>query len=132
MVLRERPPIPYVPEKDSVQETVSSFKEEAREKVATGQATIVDWDKIKDNPPPQMKVSPIAAIPHKPKAFRSILDLLLRRSQTPPHVFASTSSLPSGCCNSQCPTCRTAAASRPLAASASQRATSASRHIAAS
>ena len=25
MVLRERPPIPYVPEKDSVQETVSSF-----------------------------------------------------------------------------------------------------------
>ncbi len=27
MVLRERPPIPYVPEKDSVQGTVSSFKE---------------------------------------------------------------------------------------------------------
>jgi hypothetical protein len=27
MALRERPPIPYVPERDSVQETVSSFKE---------------------------------------------------------------------------------------------------------
>jgi len=27
MVLRKRPPIPYVPEKDSAQETVSSFKE---------------------------------------------------------------------------------------------------------
>ena len=27
MALRERPPIPYVPEKDSVQETVSAFKE---------------------------------------------------------------------------------------------------------
>ncbi len=27
MALHERPPIPYVPEKDSVQETVSSFKE---------------------------------------------------------------------------------------------------------
>ena len=27
MALRKRPPIPYVPEKDSVQETVSSFKE---------------------------------------------------------------------------------------------------------
>jgi hypothetical protein len=26
MALRERPPIPYVPEKDSVQEKVSSFK----------------------------------------------------------------------------------------------------------
>ena len=27
MVLRKHPPIPYVPEKDSVQEAVSSFKE---------------------------------------------------------------------------------------------------------
>ncbi len=27
MALRERPPIPYVPEKDNVQETVSSFKD---------------------------------------------------------------------------------------------------------
>jgi len=56
-------------------EALKHFREEAREKVATGQATIVNWDKIKDNPPPQMKVSPIAAIPHKSKAFRSILDL---------------------------------------------------------
>ncbi len=27
MTLRKHPPIPYVPEKDSVQETVSSYKE---------------------------------------------------------------------------------------------------------
>lgn len=27
IVLRKHPPIPYVPEKDSVQETVSSFKD---------------------------------------------------------------------------------------------------------
>jgi hypothetical protein len=27
MTLHEHPPIPYVPEKDSVQETVSSFKD---------------------------------------------------------------------------------------------------------
>jgi hypothetical protein len=27
MALRERPPIPYVPEKDSLQETVSSYKD---------------------------------------------------------------------------------------------------------
>jgi hypothetical protein len=51
------------------------FEEEALKKVATGQATIVDWDTIKEDPPPQMKVSPIAAIPHKSKAFRLILDL---------------------------------------------------------
>jgi hypothetical protein len=40
-----------------------------------GQAKLVLWDDIKDNPPPQLKISPIAAIPHKSKAFRSILDL---------------------------------------------------------
>ena len=51
---------------------------------------------------------------------------------TPPRDFASTSSLPSGCCNSQHPTCRAAAASRPLAASALRCAASASRRVAAS
>ena len=30
---------------------------------------------IKDNPPTQLKISPIAAIPHKLRGFRSILDL---------------------------------------------------------
>ncbi len=56
-------------------EALEHFKEEARKKVATGQAKIVEWDTIKHNPPTQMKVLPIAAIPHKSKAFRSILDL---------------------------------------------------------
>jgi hypothetical protein len=55
-------------------EALEHFKE-ALKKVATGQATIVYWDTIKDNPPPQMKVSPVAAIPHKSKVFRLILDL---------------------------------------------------------
>ena len=75
-------------------EALEHFREEAREKVATGQAIIVDWDKIKDNPPQQMKVSPIAAIPHKSKAFRSILDLSfslrLRDGTTLPSVNDST------------------------------------------
>ena len=44
-------------------------------KVRVGQAKLVLWDDIKDDPPPQLKISPIAAIPHKSKAFRSILDL---------------------------------------------------------
>jgi hypothetical protein len=57
-------------------EVLEHFQAEARKKVATSQATIVNWDTIKHNPPPQMKVSPIAAIPHISKAFRSILDLL--------------------------------------------------------
>jgi hypothetical protein len=33
-------------------EALEHFKEKARKKVAMGQATIVNWDTIKDNPPP--------------------------------------------------------------------------------
>ncbi len=80
------------------------FKEEALKKVATGQATIIDWDMIKDEPPPQMKVSPIAAIPHKSKLFRSILDLSfllhLRIGTKLPAVNDSmTKTAPSGAIN---------------------------------
>ena len=35
----------------------------------------MDWDSIKENPTKGFKKSPIAAIPHKSKAYRSILDL---------------------------------------------------------
>jgi len=51
---------------------------EIEEKLRTKQARLVAWDNIKYNPPPQLKISPIAAIPHKSKAFRSILDLSFR------------------------------------------------------
>jgi hypothetical protein len=36
---------------------------------------VVLWDDIKSNHPRQLKVSPVAAIPHKSWAYRSILDL---------------------------------------------------------
>ena len=49
--------------------------EEVTDKVAQGQACVVLWDDIKDNHPCQLKVSPVAAIPHKSRAYRSILDL---------------------------------------------------------
>jgi hypothetical protein len=54
------------------------FAAAATKKVRTNQARIVAWDDIKDDPPPQLKISPIAAIPHKSKAYRSILDLSFR------------------------------------------------------
>jgi len=41
-------------------------------------AWVVEWDAIKDNPPTKLKISPIAAIPHKSKAYWSILDLSFR------------------------------------------------------
>ncbi len=34
-----------------VSESLEHFKQEAAKKVAMGQATIVEWDTIKDNPP---------------------------------------------------------------------------------
>jgi len=56
-------------------EALAHFATESAKKVRSGQAKLVLWDDIKDNPPHQLKISPIAAIPHKSKAFRSILDL---------------------------------------------------------
>jgi hypothetical protein len=59
-------------------EAIEHFAEEIREKVRTKQARVVEWDKIKSNPPTELIISPITAIPHKSKAYRSILDLSFR------------------------------------------------------
>jgi hypothetical protein len=60
-------------------EAIAHFKEEVRDKVAKGQACVVLWDDIKANHLPQLKVSPVAAIPHKLHAYHLILDLLFAR-----------------------------------------------------
>jgi hypothetical protein len=73
---------------------IAHFKAEVDEKVRTGQAKLVAWESIKDNPPPELKISPIAAIPHKSKQFRSILDLSfhlrLARGEVIPSVNSTT------------------------------------------
>ncbi len=56
--------------------TTAHFEEEIRDKVTKGQACVVRWDNIKHNHPCQLKVLPMATIPHKSGAYRSILDLL--------------------------------------------------------
>jgi hypothetical protein len=56
-------------------DVIAHFRAEVDKKVKSGQAKLVAWDFIKDNPPVELKISPIAAIPHKSKQFRSILDL---------------------------------------------------------
>jgi len=53
-------------------EAIEHFAAEIKDKLRTKQARLIAWDDITDNPPPQLKISPIAAIPHKSKAFRSI------------------------------------------------------------
>jgi hypothetical protein len=57
------------------EEVLEHFTAESVEKVNAGQARIVEWDWIKENPPTQLKISPIAAIPHNSRGLRSILDL---------------------------------------------------------
>ncbi len=56
-------------------EAINHFQAEVAEKVKMGQAKLVAWDSIKEAPPRELKISPIAAISHKSKQFRSILDL---------------------------------------------------------
>ncbi len=65
-----------VPHKSALKpNAITHFAEEVADKVAKGQARLVLWDDIKDNHPRQLEVSPVAAIPHKSRAYRSILDL---------------------------------------------------------
>ena len=52
------------------------FKSEIDQKVAAGLGP--DWDDIKDNPPPKLKISPLALVPRKSRKFRAILDLSFR------------------------------------------------------
>eukprot|EP00956_Cyclotella_meneghiniana_P012280 scaffold17443_cov38-Cyclotella_meneghiniana.AAC.11 len=47
-------------------------------KVKEKQCRVVLWDDIKNDPPKQMKASPLAMIPHKLRGFRVILDLSFR------------------------------------------------------
>ena len=54
---------------------MQQLQREVQEKVKSGQARLVAWDDIKRSPPQQLKVSPIAMIPHKSRGFRAILDL---------------------------------------------------------
>ena len=54
------------------------LRKRVQQKIKAGQAKLVLWNDIKDDPPTQLKISPIAAIPHKSKAFWSILDLSFR------------------------------------------------------
>ena len=56
-------------------EAIAHFAAEVRDKVGKGQAQVVRWDIIKWDHPQQLKVSPVAAIPHKSREYRSILNL---------------------------------------------------------
>lgn len=52
-----------------------ALHEESLEQVEQGFARVVKWEDLKKNLPRKLKISPIAAIPHKSRAFRKIVDL---------------------------------------------------------
>ena len=54
---------------------IRQLRHETLEKVRHKYARIVKWKDIKDKLPPNLKISPVAMIPHKSKPFRCILDL---------------------------------------------------------
>jgi len=56
-------------------EAAICLHQEALDKVAQGEAEIIKWDDIKDAPLPNLKISPLTAIPHKSQLFQAILDL---------------------------------------------------------
>ncbi len=56
-------------------EAIAQLNLEIQEKVRLGQARVVQWDNLRSNPPPELKISPLAMIPHKSRKFWAILDL---------------------------------------------------------
>jgi hypothetical protein len=50
-------------------EAMEQLQQEVHEKVKKGQARLVLGDEIKKNPPTELKISPIAMIPHKSRKF---------------------------------------------------------------
>ena len=65
---------------------IEAYQLEIKEKVARGQAKVVLWDDIKDNPPRQLKISPLAMVPHKSRLFRAILDLSFSLKLSTHHI----------------------------------------------
>ena len=58
-----------------IPEAAAQLRNEEVEKVEQGYANLVYADVIMMHPPRQLKVAPIAAVPHKTRGFRAILDL---------------------------------------------------------
>ncbi len=56
-------------------DAIAHFRAEVDKKVKSGQAKLVVWDSIKKKTSVKLKISPIAAIPHKSKLVIGRLDM---------------------------------------------------------
>ena len=64
---------PHISAKDP--EAAQYLHAETMEKIKGGYLTKTTWGEIKHNHPPNLKISPVALIPHKSRSYRCILDL---------------------------------------------------------
>ena len=55
--------------------TADALRKEVHEKVAQGYARLIPWEDLKKDLPKSIRISPIAAIPHKSRDYRMILNL---------------------------------------------------------
>ena len=72
------------------------LRNETLQKVQDGYAKIVKWKDIKTNIPPNLKISPVAMIPHKSRVYRTIIDLSFKlrvKGKELPSVNSATKSL---------------------------------------
>ena len=56
-------------------EAATFLHAEVADKVKSGYAKVVRWGDIKNKIPPNLKISPVALVPHKSRKYRTILDL---------------------------------------------------------
>ena len=87
-----RGPHPSAHSRDAIQ----ALHDETNDKVANGYAKIVRYGDIQQSLPPNLKISPVAMIPHKSRSFRTILDLsfkLRHRGKLLPSVNSATTML---------------------------------------
>jgi hypothetical protein len=59
-------------------EAIKQLCTETMKTVGKRHARLVNWNDIKGNPPTELKIFPIAMIPHKSRGFRAILGLSYR------------------------------------------------------
>ena len=52
-------------------EAMRAFREEVASKLEQKQVKILSWDEIEKDPPKELKLSPMAQIPHKSRAYRT-------------------------------------------------------------
>jgi hypothetical protein len=73
-------------------DAAAQLDQEVEQKVQKGQAKLVAWNDIRHDPPTNLKISPVAMIPHKSRAYRAILDLSFSLRLSPMETIPSVNS----------------------------------------